>query len=168
MSLAERTREAVRAHPFLQVALRAGVLNHAAAARYLDLEGDPEAVATALRRYAETLEEASTSTRAATVRMQSGVGLASDPDSALLSVGDTAVGGDGAYTALLATGGGGPTALAAALARLAAAGRRAIAAGAGTETLVIVVPRRRGAEALRLVEAALENGDWPLGVDFED
>jgi hypothetical protein len=168
MSLAERTREAVRAHPFLQVALRAGVLNHAAAARYLDLGGDPEAVATALRRHGEELDSPRSTERRVTVRMQSGLGLTDDAETALLSVGETAVGGEGAYTAILATGDVDPTALAAALARLAAAGRRAVAAGAGPESLVVVVPKRRGAEALRLVEAALEAGDWPLGSAVDD
>jgi len=43
MSVAERTRAAVREEPFLHDALRAGVVNYRAAARYLDV-GDEDAV----------------------------------------------------------------------------------------------------------------------------
>ena len=49
MTVAERTRAAVRAEPFVYEALRAGVLNYTAAARYLDV-GDESAVSAALRR----------------------------------------------------------------------------------------------------------------------
>ena len=57
MSLASETRDAVRARPFLYDALRAGVVNYTAAARELDVDGEVDAVATALRRFAEELAE---------------------------------------------------------------------------------------------------------------
>lgn len=75
MSLAAEAREAVREHPFLLSALRAGVVNHRAAAEFLELDGDPDAVATALRRFAETLPEYETESRDARVTMHSGVGV---------------------------------------------------------------------------------------------
>ncbi|MFT4958602.1 MAG: hypothetical protein ACI9EZ_001934, partial [Halobacteriales archaeon] len=56
MSLAERTREAARARPFLVEGLRAKVVNYTAAARFLDVDGEVDAVATALRRYGEGLD----------------------------------------------------------------------------------------------------------------
>lgn len=49
MSTAAAARRAIRAHPFLLAALRAGVLNYSAAARFLELD-DVEAGAAALRR----------------------------------------------------------------------------------------------------------------------
>jgi|APHM01.1.fsa_nt_gi hypothetical protein len=57
MSLAAETREAVRERPVLYDALRAGIVNYTAAAERLALNGDREAIATALRRFAESLSE---------------------------------------------------------------------------------------------------------------
>ena len=76
MSLAEDTREAVRRRPFLLAALRAGVVNYTAAARSLadEVKGDPESIATALRRFAGSLPEWETDARNARVSMQSGLG----------------------------------------------------------------------------------------------
>ena len=48
MSLAAETRAAVRARPWLLEALRAGVVNYAAAAESLDVDGDTDSIATAL------------------------------------------------------------------------------------------------------------------------
>lgn len=75
MSLAAETREAVRQRPFLLDALRAGVVNYTAAAEFLDLDGDAESIATALRRYAADLPAHATDARDTRVTMQSGVGL---------------------------------------------------------------------------------------------
>lgn len=55
MSLAADTREAVRERPVLYDALRAGIVNYTAAADTLDVEGDADAIATALRRFARSL-----------------------------------------------------------------------------------------------------------------
>lgn len=173
MSLAERTREAVRDHPFLYRGLQAGVVNYTAAARFLDLAADDqdaagasssefaaadapeEAVVAALRRYADDLPDHEPPTTGAPVSMESGLGRG-DPAAALLVVGDTALVPDaGSLTGLLATGDVSPAALAEVLARLDTAGIAVVAAGVGEEALVVVVERRAGADALRAVEDAL-------------
>ncbi|TKX75659.1 hypothetical protein EXE46_02625 [Halorubrum sp. GN11_10-6_MGM] len=175
MSLAAETREAVRARPFLRDALRAGLVNHSAAATWLaeraDLDGDPDAVAAALRRFREELPAYETESRRASVTMRSGVGVVEGTDETnggggrdgdraaadfLLRVGDTAVVDDGDRTAILATGDVDVAALTAALGRLAAADVDVAAAGVTGDALVCVVPRRDGASAVRVVEAALE------------
>ena len=74
MTLAADTRAAVRRRPFLHEALRAGVLNYAAAARLLDVEGEQSAVVAALRRYAETLSPYDETARDVRVTMRSGLG----------------------------------------------------------------------------------------------
>lgn len=156
MSLAAETREAVRARPFLLAGLRAGVVNYAAAARTLDLAEDTEAVATALRRFAETLPDGTTAARTARVTMRGGV--APDGDEPLLAVGDVAFGPaeDGPLTAVLATGEVDAAALAHVLGVLAAHEVEITAAAVGPSALVVLVPRRDGPEALRRVEVALE------------
>ena len=164
MSLAAETREAVRARPFVRDALRAGLVNHSAAATWLaeraDLDGDPDAIAAALRRFREDLPAYETEARTASVAMRSGVGVvddAGDGDSdALLRVGDAAVVDGGDRTAILATGDVDAAALADALGRLAAADVAVDAAGVAGDALVCVVSRRDGANAVRVVEAALE------------
>jgi hypothetical protein len=162
MSLAGETREAVRARPFLLTALRAGVVNYSAAAELLDLDGDPEAIATALRRFAEDLPAYDPESRRATVRMRSGVGRVGTGSDAstepLLSVGDAgfspAVDG-GRLTAVAASGAVDADALATVLARLSAEEIAVESAGVGGESLVVVVGRRDGAGAVRAVEDAL-------------
>lgn len=158
-SLAARTREAARENPFLVEALAAGVVNYTAGARFLApaIDGDPgeDAVATALRRFAADLDR-STEDCDAHVRMESGVGLVENPTDALLAVGEAgAVPGEGGHTALVAGGDVDPAALGTALSRLSTAGIDPLAAGATGDALVLVVERRDGADALRIVEAAL-------------
>ncbi|WP_096393987.1 hypothetical protein [Halorubrum trapanicum] len=170
MSLAAETREAVRARPFVRDALRAGLVNHSAAATWLaeraDLDGDPDAIAAALRRFREDLPAYETESRTASVTMRSGVGVVDDAgdgdsgagdadDLPLLRVGDAAVVDGGDRTAILATGDVDAAALADALGRLAAADVEIAAAGVAGDALVCVVPRRDGASAVRVVEAAL-------------
>lgn len=154
MTVASEAREAVRREPFLHAALRAGVLNYTAAARYLDV-GDEEAVAAALRRYAEDLpavDEADTSAR---VDMRSGVD-ACDADDALLTVGEASFGATGGdLTAIVANGDLSPDELGDVLARLSVEGVDVTAAGASDGHLVVVVTRRAGIDALRYVEDAL-------------
>ena len=163
MSLAGETREAVRARPFLHTALRAGVVNYSAAAGLLDLDGDREAIATALRRYAADLPAYDPECRRAAVRMQSGIGRV-DAESAvdpLLSVGDAGFSptvGDGRLTAVVATGSVDADALASVLARLTVEEIPVEAAGVGDDSLVVVVGRREGAGAVRVVENALKTG----------
>jgi len=74
VTLAADTRAAVRRRPFLHEALRAGVVNYAAAARLLDVDGEDSAVVAALRRYAETLPPYDETARDARVTMRSGLG----------------------------------------------------------------------------------------------
>jgi len=157
MSLAATTRAAVRDRPFLLAALRAGVVNYAAAASFLDLDGDEDAVAAALRRYAEDLDDYATESREAVVRMRTGVGLVEDPSEAVVAVGGMGVDpGAGDTTAVIATGDVDGPALAAVLARLDAAHVVVDAAGVAGETLVVVVPRSDGHTALDLVERTLD------------
>ncbi|WP_435197230.1 DUF7523 family protein [Natronomonas sp. EA1] len=156
MTVASDTRQAVRAHPFLYDALRAGVVNYTAAARFLDV-GEEEAVAAALRRYAADLTSYESPETDARVNMQSGLGPTDDPEEALLRVSDIALApGAGDLTAITATGDGvDPHALGHALGCLHAAGVAVGAAGAVDGVLLVVVTRRDGVDALRVVEDAL-------------
>lgn len=164
MSVAERTRAAVRREPFLLDALRAGVVNYSAAARYLDVDGDEESVATALRRLAEDLEPADPPDRRASVRLRRGVGLepvasdAGEPaaDAVHCRVGDHALVDDGSLAAVHATGDLDCAGLEAILGRLRANGVAVEAAAATEEALLVAVGRRAGPEALRIVEDVLE------------
>jgi hypothetical protein len=165
-SLAAATRDAVRARPLLYDALRAGVLNHRAAADRLsdDLPGDPDpdTVATALRRFADDAPPLDRESRRASVRVRRGVApVDEDP---LLAVGGAALGegSGGDRAALLATGEVDSRALAAVLARLRVAGVDVTAAGVadpgadGTAALAVVVADDDRAAALRAVEGALD------------
>ena len=165
MSLAADTREAVRSRPFVFDALRAGLLNHSAAAEWLaasaDLDGDPDAVAAALRRFREDLSAYATEPRTATVSMRSGVGVSEDADEpdagdALLRVADARVVPDGDRTAIAATGDVDAASLAAVLRGLAVRDVDVAAAGVAGDALVCVVDRRDGPDAVRVVEAALD------------
>jgi hypothetical protein len=164
MSLAADAREAARSHPFLHQALRAGVVNYRAAAEYLALDGDTDAVATALRRYADELDPLATRVVDGPVRMQRGVGLVDVDDpvrdaesDVVLAVGDRRVVRGGDMTAVRATGDLGANALGHALARLDLTSVVVDAAGVVDGELVVVVPNRQGATALRVVEDALES-----------
>jgi hypothetical protein len=155
MSLAAETREAVRRHPFLHDALRAGVVNYSAAARFLDVEGDTDSVVAALRRYADDLPDYDRPGIGPPVSMESGLGRG-DPEDALLVVGDLAlVPGRGSLTAIVATGDVDAASLRFALGRLETAEVAVEAAAVGEDSLVVVVDRRDGPDALRAVEDAL-------------
>lgn len=158
MSLAERTRAAARDHPFLVDALRAGVANYSAAARTLDVDGDADAVATALRRYADDLPDRDPASRDVRVRMRRGVGRIEDGTAdALLAVAGAAFGEtDDGRTAVLATGDVDLHAARAALDALAVADVAVDAAAFDADALVVVVDARAAADALRAVEAALD------------
>lgn len=232
MSLAAETREAVRARPVLYDALRAGIVNYTAAAESLGLDGDTDAVATALRRFERSLasdeadgtdrrgEEASGRDDAVTVRMESGLSRASiegrllavdgvgfgatarsDADGTATGAEDSnatesgesntagssepIAGGQadpssGPLTAIVASGGVdgggisggvdddggtngggasdgivGPAGTTTLLRRLGIAGVAVEAVGVRAGRLVLVVPRRDGVTALRIVEAVL-------------
>lgn len=156
MTVAADARAAVREHPFLETALRAGVVNYTAAARFLDV-GDEAAVAAALRRYAEELDGYEPTERRASVSMRSGIGPAAEYEEGLLSVGGTAyAAAGGEFTAVLAEGDVDAGALADVLGRLGTAGVGVEAAGGAAGTLAVVVDRRDGADAVRAVEGALQ------------
>ncbi len=159
MSLAAETRRAAERHPYLVAALRADVVNFTAAARFLDVDGETDAVATALRRYADDLPAHETMACDARVRMQSGIGPVDDLEDALLVVGGAALGAGvgGDETAIVATGNVGATALSHALETLALEEIAVLAAGVGEGMLAVVVDRLDGADAVRAVERALED-----------
>lgn len=166
MSLAEETREAARERPFLLAALGSGVVNYTAAARHLGdaVDGDVESVATALRRFAESLPEREVAARDARVSMESGLGRVADAgvEEPLLSVGDTALApGEGSLTAVVAEADVDASALAHVLRRLTDADVGVEAAGVGDDALVVVVERRDGANAVRVVESAMERVPGP-------
>ena len=172
MSLAAETREAVRRRPVLYDGLRAGIVNYTAAAESLNIDGDTEAIATALRRFSESLsaddvdgDSGEEADRSLTVRMESGIDRI-DAD-ALLAVDGAGFGGDAdpepapdvadespSLTAIHATGDVDSELLATVVDRLRIDDIEVHAAGVADEALVVLVPRRSGATALRLVESA--------------
>lgn len=176
-SLAARTRDAVRDDPFLYDALRAGVLNYTAAARYLPVEGEHDAIATALRRYADELDEYEPAGGDVRVSMKSGVGRSEGDGTKpselpsgsgatreaaagaepLLAVGDVGFAAEGGgSTAIVGSGSVDAAVLRRVLGRLETADIDVEAAGVTTDALVVVVERRVGANAIRAVEAAVE------------
>lgn len=160
MSLAERTREAARRHPVLIEGLRTGVVNYTAAARFLDVDGEVDAVATALRRYAEELEPVERRECDARVTMHRGVGTPEGDgvDEPLFAVGGVPIVEDaGSDTAILATGDVTPAALSHVLGRLLVEGIDPEAAGVASGALVVIVEGRDGVDALRTVEDGLQS-----------
>ena len=161
MSLAAETREAVRRQPFVRASLRAGILNYTAAARFLDVSEETEAVATALRRYAEELPDWETEPRRVRVTMQRGVSLVEDalPEDPLLvvnGVGLDADGSGGDLTVLLAIGDVDGRGMAVALHRLAVADVDVVTAGLAGDAIVVAVDSSDSATALRVFEDAFE------------
>lgn len=149
MSVAARTRRAAREDPALYDALRAGIVNYSAAARSLDVEGDEESIATALRRFADELDPAEDGNRRVSVRLRRSVALDSAGSGVDL---DT----DGDATAIEVTGDVDQIALEAVLGRFRTDDIEVSAASLAGETLVVVVEDRSGADALRAAEDALE------------
>jgi len=161
MSLASETRDAVRARPFMYDALAAGVVNYAALARELDVEGDTEAITAALRRFAEELSDAPEAGGEATVRMKSGVeplDEVADGDWLLRVGGHGYATGTGSLTGVLATGDLGERALERALGQLRSHDVGVEAAGVAGGTLLVVVGRQEGADAVRVIEDAVASG----------
>lgn len=165
MSLAADAREAVRARPFVHAGLRAGVINYAAAATWLiddpklDLPDEPEAVATALRRFEADLPEHDHVATAASVSMRSGVsmgGTADDSDETSLSIAGISLERGGSATAIVADGDLDASALAYVLRRLAIDEISVEAAGVAEGTCLVLVGRREGVSALRTIEDAIE------------
>jgi len=170
MSVAAATREAVRDRPAVYDALRAGVVNYTAAADALPVDGDREAIATALRRFAAELADENSAAqpdRSITVRLHSDISpndcaetlLAVDgcgvSHSEAVSGGDESIDTDD-QTALRVTGDVDARLLAAALDRLRIAEVPVAATGLAAETMVVVVPRRDGPTALQLIESVAD------------
>jgi hypothetical protein len=176
-SLAARTREAVREEPFLFDALRAGVLNYTAVARYLPVEGEHDAIATALRRYADELDEFEPAGGDVRVSMKSGIGRSegdgtepsempsgseATPEATagaepLLAVGEVDFAAEGGgSTAIVGSGSVDAAVLRRVLGRLETEGIEVEAAGVTEDALVVVVERRVGANALRAVESVVK------------
>lgn len=147
-SLAAQTRAAVDAHPFLRDALRAEVLNFAAAARFLDVEGEEEAVATALRRYAADLPPIRSREGSVRVTMHRGIDSA-DP---VLTVGDRSPAGDA--TAILAVGDVDAHLLGVVANRLDGSEVTTRGLGLAGDALVAIVDRGAGRVAVEIVEDA--------------
>lgn len=156
MSLAAETRDAVRSRPFMYDALRAGVLNYAAAARALDVDGDTEAIAAALARFEGELPEPGPDGRESdpTVRMESGLEK-SDREALFHLAGTGYASGGGPFVAVLATRDVGARALETALGVLRTAELPVEAAGIAGGALLVVVERGDGPDALRTIEDAL-------------
>lgn len=154
MSLAADARAAVRADPFVYDALRAGIVNYAALARDLDVDGEQDAIAAALRRFAEELDPPDSVDSSVRVRMESGV----EPDDAdpVLVAGETGFGiGSGDLTAVIATGEVDPTGLERVLGLLRTHDIDVEAAAVGEAALLVIVDRREGPHTLRVLEDAL-------------
>lgn len=155
MSLAAETREAVRERPALYDALQAGVVNYTAAAETLAVDGDREAIATALRRFAESLDDPEASERSLTVRMDRSVDHESVDSLPALdgdAVADAIDASTASLTAIRASGDVDAALLATVLDRLRIAEIDVLAAGVAGDTLVVLVPKRSGASALQVVE----------------
>ena len=166
MSLASETRAASREHPFLLAGLRAGVINYTAAARFLDV-GEPEAVAAALRRFADEQPAYTSPNRSVRVTIESGIEATDNPTdeatdnptNAVLTVGDAGFGrGTGSLVAVVATGDVDPPVVSAVLERLAEAGVELQAAGFSGDSLVIVVDRNAGHRVIRVLESTFAAG----------
>ena len=174
MSLASETRAAAREHPFLLAGLRAGVINYTAAARFLDV-GETEAVAAALRRFADEQPAYTSPDRSVRVTIESGIEATDNPADeatdnptdeatdhladAVLTVGDAGFGrGTGSLVAVVATGDVDPPVVSAVLERLAEAGVELQAAGFSGDSLVIVVDRNAGHRVIRVLESTFAAG----------
>lgn len=156
MSTAEEARAGARSHPFLLEALRAGVLNYSAAARFLGLD-DESAGAVALRRLADELPPFERAAVADRIRVERGMGRVEDPGTAMLTVGETHIGRQaGDLTAVIAEGPFNARPAATSVGRLAAAGVHPVAAGWVEDRLIVVVKRAAVARAIRCLE-----GDVP-------
>lgn len=155
MTVAAETRDAVRARPFLHTALQAGIVNYTAAARFLDV-GEQDAVAAALRRYAEELDPRERTERRVSVSMRSGIEKV-DGEDGLLTVGnDSFRAENGTLTAIIGNGEIDAADLETILGRLRTAEIPVVAAAGTDDHVFVVVDRRDGPDAVRIVESALQ------------
>ncbi|MFB6134633.1 MAG: hypothetical protein ABEJ55_06560 [Halanaeroarchaeum sp.] len=153
-SLAERARTAADAHPFVRDGLRAGIVNFSQAARFLDVDGEEEAVATALRRYAERLPPIEVPDGSVRVSMEREVGRGGGD---LLAVDGVEFGsGDGGSTAIQAVGAVDARFVATVLSRLDATIETVEAVAHADDVLVVIVPSRDATTVLTTVEDVAE------------
>lgn len=148
-SIAAETRRAVDHTPFLRQALRAGIVNFTEAARQLDVPGETEAVASALRRYAAELPPLEANARNIRVRMERGV----DPNRVTVS-GQSPATAD--LTAIVLDGDIAPGLFGRVLSSFASTGVTVHGAGLIDKSGIVLVNRGEGSQALRLVEAVVE------------
>lgn len=151
MSLASQTRETVKNHPCIHEALRAGVINYSAAARFLPIAGDTEAIASALRRYEEQLASPTTQSRDVSISMHSSypseqAGFSEENPSDI----DTET-----VTWLCVSGNISPAFVGSLLLGCKSHEIPIHAVSANEGTAVICVPRSTGAAALRCIENVL-------------
>lgn len=155
MSIAERTRAATDSHPFLVEALRAGVVNYTAAARFLDI-GETEAVAAALRRYASELSPRTKAVSNTKVRMITGIGRTEGATDALLRIGTTSFEPEGGtLTAIVVEGQGAGDHEVEIRWQLREHDIGVHAVATTSTQCVIVTDRNDGPSALRLIEDEL-------------
>lgn len=155
MSLAEETRSAVHHRPYLLTALRAGIVNYAAAARTLGISEDTEAVATALRRYADELPPATTESRQARVSIESNIESLHQSGLVSTTIQDHFTDKE-SQTAVLVEGDIDAATLEHALALLRTNKITVTAASVTPEHMVIIVNRLDASHVIRLVEEALD------------
>lgn len=154
MNTAEITREAATRHPFLVEALRAGIVNYTAAARFLDV-GEVDVVAAALRRFAAELPATEPAERELRIRMLTGVEKVPRADGAILSVDERGFGvGRGEHSAIQIEGPIDSTFVAGVWGQLAVAGVEVVAAAHDHDRLVIVVSKNDGPRVIQLIEEA--------------
>lgn len=156
MSLAAEARMAVRKDPFLFDALRAGVVNYAALARDLDIDGEQDAISAALRRFAEELESPASVERSVRVRIEAGLErVESDP---LISVDDIGyASGNGELTGVIVIGDVDVGILERAIGLCRTHGLDVESAAVASDTLILVLDRRDGPQALRVLEDGLSD-----------
>ncbi|APE95797.1 DUF7523 family protein [Halodesulfurarchaeum formicicum] len=147
-SIAAETRRAVDRTPYLRRALRAGVLNYTAAARELDVAGETDAVASALRRYADELPALEPHTSRVSVRMER------NTDKGVTVLGQASAAES--PTAISLRGDIDPGRFGNAIWALSVSDVPVLGAGTVGEAAVVLVPRGDGPTALRLVEDVLD------------
>lgn len=151
MSLASRTRETIQNFPCIHEALRVGVINYSAAARFLPVAGDTEAIASALRRYENHLSGPANQSRDISISMHS-----SYPSEQAGLTEETPYDTDTeTVTWLCVSGDISPTVVGSLLLGCKSHDIRVNAVSANEGHAVICVPRSSGTSALRCIESVL-------------
>ena len=155
MSIAERTRGEARKYPFLVEALRARILNYTAAARFLDI-GDIDAVAAALRRFADEVSTHEPVPGDVRLRMITGIGPTTDRENELLAIGDRVFAPEsGDLTAIVADGHISMRAVTHILWQITEYQISVYACAFDEDRLIVTTDRNEGPAVLRIVEETL-------------